>query len=801
MADLPISNRYKAYKEGTDSLVRWVTRKASIYSNAAEYLCTLAKPDRRAITLTTRDLVTLTNLVVANGAVEIPENILNITQDVAAERQVCANWYKDNNKHGELTASDKTHAYFIDILHEIYDILHSARASQKQDNPRPSQQTSSESIPSAFNNSFQHLKVEEPVENPLGTTTGTVEGFTAADKLTFPLEKQKSDKAFAIWCLLGDFDDVRVYIIRVWKDYKAGRKSLLATGAITDTAFGLMRHANEDFANDNSNVANYQAMLAFLEEEMLVAMDGETMQDESTNSGTMKDEDTRKTTSHRSRFTGRDLDTILCRKSGKFFEILSKAFQTNAGTAIPALSPCNSVYESPLGAFGDTLLKLAWTITNLALDDIALHPTEGKHYRISRDEFLSAPMNHALKGEFSQAPIWLVAAGQCYKEIHDVLGDALSCGAEDLLTYLHRVRPRAKRAEGVQMMRQNLVSKEVKAIADRPSARQECFNLLGTEVLTNTFDATMHLAQIAEFDDWNFNFLASTAALAQVLPLYPCYFNFRLRHGMQFFTLPFLGVHIVLAIATLYRAGEELGLIKSAWKDMDFVLANHVSFKIGRTGTKSIVSKPSRRVDPFEMVALFRAALGVPAVDLDKAVRPRLPDISTTSSYHVTFQSHLLKAMYDTEAEVLHLEVSDREHVNIMLQKLSDLEKKKTSKKKGRTKTKYTLAELVETYDKHFEAVEPILTFDYINFIDLCALHCHDLNGKYLIGRVYAPMPEIWDFVDCLLWTAADVVRKSQHQSPEELHQTLLKTKLGRAVTDLEEIIKFTGDVCSNGLP
>jgi hypothetical protein len=28
----------------------------------------------------------------------------------------------------------------------------------------------------------------------------------------------------------------------------------------------------------------------------------------------------------------------------------------------------------------------------------------------------------------------------------------------------------------------------------------------------------------------------------------------------------------------------------------------------------------------------------------------------------------------------------------------------------------------------------------------------------------------LWDFVDCLLWTAADVVRKSKHKSPEELH-------------------------------
>ena len=153
--------------------------------------------------------------------------------------------------------------------------------------------------------------------------------------------------------------------------------------------------------------------------------------------------------------------------------------------------------------------------------------------------------------------------------------------------------------------------------------------------------------------------------------------------------------------------------------------------------------------------------------------------------------------MYDTEGEVLHLDASDREHVNIMLQKLSDLEKTSKKKKKGRTTTKYTLAELIETYDKHSEAAEPILAFDYIGFIDLCALQCHDLNSYHRIGRSNAPMPDIWDFVDCLLWTAADVVRKSQNQSPEELHQTLLKTKFGRVVVDFGEMIKVTSDRCS----
>jgi hypothetical protein len=804
MADLPLRNRYKAYKEGTENLVRWVTRKASRYSNSAEYLCTLAGPDCGATTLTARDPVTLTKLVVANDVVEIPENILNITQDVAAERQVCANWYKDQNKNGELTASDITHAYFIGILHEVYDILHSARASQKQDNPRPPQQTSFESIPCAFNNSFQHLKVEEPVDNPLGTTTGTAQGFTAADKLTFRLEKQKGDNAFAVWSLLEDFSAVKKYITSVWRDYKAGRKTLLAAGAITDTAFGLMRHANEDFAKSNNEIANCQDMLAFLEGEMLVptrdemmerahakgeTVKGKTKQDEHT-----QDENASKTMGKYKLFEVQVQEILLYREAGQLFETLTRALQRNLELEKKAPMPpssCNSVNESPLGVFGHTLLQLSYTIQQCALINPVVHSPNNN--RLSLDEFLSAMMNHAIHGKPSEVPIWLAAATQCYQDIHDVLNGVMSCGNDAFLSYLHRIRPMAKRG-------QLIISAD--PANDRPNGREKIFERLASEEWSNAFDFTEYLGQVAGFENRYFTFKRSTASLAHFLPLYPCCYNFRVHYKMQFHSIQFLGSsRIVLSMAHLYKAGQEYGIIKSAWKDMDFVLANHVSYKPGRPGTQPIVATPRKRSDPFEMAALFRAALGVPTPDLDKAVRPRLPDIAN-SWRRITYQSDLMTAMEETQREVSHLKVSDREHVNIVLRKLSDAENK--SNKKGRTTTKYTLVELLETCEKHLTAAEPILTFDYIGFIDICAQHLREFNDFYhrAVRRGAPPHElEIWDLVDCLLWTAADVVKKSQHQSPEELHRTLLKTKFGRACTDLGQIIDMSGSVCYNDFP
>jgi hypothetical protein len=786
MADLPIRNRYKAYKEGTESLVRWITRTASRYSNAADFLHTLVRPGCSAITLTTRDLVTLTKLVVANVAVDIPENILRIMQGVVAEREVCANWYKDQGMNGESTASDKTHAYFIGTLHEIYHLLDSARASQKTECPPLPRETLIQSVPSAFNNLFQHLKVEEPVANPLGTTTGTFEGFTTADKLTFRLEKEKDDKAFAIWCLLGDFSAVREHITHVWQDYEAGKKSLLAAGVITDTAFGLMRHANNDFANGNGDVATYPAMLAFLEEEMLVPVNGETtdrvsMEDESTNDETTEDEEPRKMTGRRRVFTGHDQDTLLCREAGQLFETLTDTFR---GDATDTASSITSK-ESPLGVFGDTLLKLAPSIQQMAHEDPTT-PEKGYDHRLSADEFVSALMKLARNDKSSRVPIWLVAAGQLYMEIHTVLHGEMSCGVQGFSSYLQRIQPLAKRAKTIS--------------ADDPYRMQhEFFEKFEYGGFAEHFDVTKELDQIAKSQCWDFAFPKCAAIVAHFLPIYPCSLGYRIRFVMQFYTMQYLSNGmIVLPMAHLYKAGQKYGLVKSAWKDMDFILTNHVAHKYSRTGTQPIVAEPNKRADAFGMATLFRAALGVPTVDLNKPTRPRLPAYPRTEWRCITFKSELIQAMEEVYRGVVHLKSTDREYINIVLRRLSDAESK--GKKKGRKITKYTLVELLETYERHIKANEPALTFDYITFVDVCAREIGNLvilhNPR---SRKLLESPP-WDFVDCMLWSAADVVQKLKNSSPEELDHALMRTRFGRTVTDLGSMIEKIGDKCSNYL-
>jgi hypothetical protein len=641
---------------------------------------------------------------------------------------------------------------------------------------------------------IQHLKVEEPVENPLGTTTGTVEGFTAADKLTFRLEKQKGDKAFAIWCLLGDFSDVRVYVRSVWKNYKAGKTSLLVAAATTDSAFGLMRHANDDFATGNGDFAKYQDMLAFLEDQRTVPTKAEEMhrartEESSAEDETSRDESTRMKTGRQRHFAVQNQEILLCREAGQLFECLTKVFRGGATVTEPeAMRPpssCNTVHVSPLGAFGETLLKLAPAIQQNAHEELASYATDKQQgSRLSADEFLFALMEYSINDKWSQAPIWLVAAGQCYMEIHTILQGETSCGSETFRSYLARLQPIAKRAR---------VLYPKNPTSDPEIERNEFFDSLDTDRWFKLYDATEGLAQIVKSQDWNFPFPLSTAVLAHFLLLYPCCLNYRVRYIMQCYGVQTLGSSmLVLSTAHLYKAGQNYGLIKSAWKDMDFVLANHVAYKIGRPGYQPIVAKPSKRTDPFEAVALFRAALGVPTVDLNKAVRPRLPNIPSLAWRSITYDSDLIRAIEETNRGVSHLKSSGTEYINIVLRTLCDAENK--GKNKGRKTTKYTLVELLETYERHLEANEPVFTFNHIGFLDLCGVELRACSIVYHPGAYKTAMESSpWDFVDCMLWTVADVVNKSKHKSPEELHDALLKTKFGRTVTDLESMIECAG--------
>lgn len=70
----------------------------------------------------------------------------------------------------------------------------------------------------------------------------------------------------ATWCFLTDLDDVRSFAKESWTEYLQGRISFLAASTITDTAFGLLRCADEDFLKEESGSSstNWEDLVAYL---------------------------------------------------------------------------------------------------------------------------------------------------------------------------------------------------------------------------------------------------------------------------------------------------------------------------------------------------------------------------------------------------------------------------------------------------------------------------------------------------------------------------------------------------------
>ena len=130
-----------------------------------------------------------------------------------------------------------------------------------------------------LDNLFASLDVEEPSGTPLGIHTPTTQTPKAAtrasrapktperskagattstakvsdsSKLIFKLEHEDDDDGFATWCFLQDLNDVRVFVGDAWREYSRGEISFLAASSITDTAFGLLHSADDEFGKIRS---------------------------------------------------------------------------------------------------------------------------------------------------------------------------------------------------------------------------------------------------------------------------------------------------------------------------------------------------------------------------------------------------------------------------------------------------------------------------------------------------------------------------------------------------------------------
>lgn len=143
MASFPIIDRYKAYKEGTNHVVRWLTQSASKCSSAISFFQDLERKatahgaarsgsEHCAISLSAQDLITLAEFVASDLTIHIPKAVLEVARNVIAGREFCAKWYQANEKN-QSTADSENHVFFIKVLKHVHDMLFTAQESRGPD--------------------------------------------------------------------------------------------------------------------------------------------------------------------------------------------------------------------------------------------------------------------------------------------------------------------------------------------------------------------------------------------------------------------------------------------------------------------------------------------------------------------------------------------------------------------------------------------------------------------------------------------------------------------------------------------
>lgn len=121
MAPKELVGRYKLYKSKTKNLLYWLTKTAggccelkTIIKSLNTGIKESKNDDTAELEVRTAELLRLADVISKAGpAVEVPEGIILIVEDVIKGREECAEWYSAQALDGKVQRENETHLYFI----------------------------------------------------------------------------------------------------------------------------------------------------------------------------------------------------------------------------------------------------------------------------------------------------------------------------------------------------------------------------------------------------------------------------------------------------------------------------------------------------------------------------------------------------------------------------------------------------------------------------------------------------------------------------------------------------------------
>ena len=558
-------DRYKRYKSGgTAKLVTWLTENARQCKDVTDMLPGLrdaknavkqAKKGRGSssssgtkVTLTTAKLIGLAE-VVAHSTRPIPEEVIVVIKEVIEGRQTCASWNGsiDEDPESLVGEQNKSHQHFIDVLRQILAILQTARIARSTPARRSKQGPAAKKSPLYTNvnltNAFACLTIEEPFSADTNHTTAT-NTLRQPPKMTFELEDDGEEKAFAIWCLLQDFHELRLQVRRTWEDYAAGKISFSTASVVTDVAISIARCTHVNFVQQFLDLSLFPKIMDILQFGIKMVMNRIVLYPRA--DGACR-------RSHK-RHSKDDITELLCLRS---FVVLNQYTKT--------LIMKNTTGKLELGnqarlnfavhPFGTVLLnKLEdlHTIAQVSMDGGAFY-----------DQILLTVMS--LHDKIPAITTSVVVTCQLYMDIYDVLGQGRTAGIRNLKSLIDHDQEAVSQYSG-------RYGGPIKCGCGDANKNANCDHF-GESMgdWEDPFHLHDHLRKVDVVEHKRV-----TQSMHEAFPVTSGVLLNRAMYNMHGRGIKLCNSGaLVLSVAFLYRAASLAGVLTSPWPDMDFVIAAH----------------------------------------------------------------------------------------------------------------------------------------------------------------------------------------------------------------------------------
>lgn len=776
--------RYQLYKQGTKKIVDWLIQTAGRSVDISPFL--LPDKTKTCNKIKPRALVALAEAIVSaqrtSASPLITVTIIELVWEVIEGRQASAEWYAIQPAAStEAESANDTHKFFIGVLRDVHRILTSNQPPEIPDLAKDrlkAKKPARKNLENDLNNLFLKLELEEPSDSPLGHAppSQSVRSRPDPSPTEVTLDTENENEAFALWCHLEDLRDVRHYVQDIWSEYSNGDVSLLTATMVTETAFGLMRIANERFVQMYQAFDDWWHLATFLCFR-LTRNDAKTATFGPSESGL-------------SRSTAERMNLVDLIHPAAVFGLQDLAADVKEILATHAAGKLMAMRQVLTPVCYDISFILRVNAVQLAgfvdmyreeRESLPRHQSQQSHVRT---EFVMGIHDYIVDGRM---PLWLVCAYQMYYDLYLVIGSGPWCASEEYLTKLSQMDTQVEAFRPWRVRLHKLkhgmwpavdgVLKEKKLHEPLMRVTEETIKLFKQHLTGDNHEAVLrpHLGM----------------PINSLLGM-PCSAGKHLYQAKLFFHhagVNNMNQHIVcLAMAHLYTAARRYGLV-NIWQDMELVLSQQ------NKSNPPLVLKQNKNGDAFTPLRHYLICLGVPATEFARGRIPKPPKDSDISDKcrKVQVTSAYMSALINDHSSLDRLGFSRGDITENILDHLTSVASGKLPKGQGgEFSTQHSLLQLLSTFKNEMIRDEPYLNFNFLGFWAIC----FDLFEKVARGLEKMDPSSCestgefkpWAIVYYLL---EDVARASSQS------KSLLFSKMGLAACVLDSYIVAQGNRCS----